>query len=149
VTEAVFEHCPGLIDGRIAPEEVATLASRGFRRQRSMEETLRRARPEAGNPIVVAAGSTESPVILAYWPDRQFCNVSFKGGEAEAAFEAVLARLEADSSGFARQASGDDPQAGALLFRSGAGASARVVRIHRPDPEDESRSFAILVESGR
>lgn len=139
---AALEVCPGLVAGRLAQDDGAALASRGFRRQPQIEAQLPRTRPDS-RPLAAVAGTAESGVFIAFWPDRGFCAVTFKGGQAEAALAALIERMRSDPAAFAPLAgSGEADWSAPLRFRGEAG----LISLRRPPPGDESGSYTVTFE---
>ena len=84
------------------------------------------------------AGSVESTILVVYWPQSHFCNLSFTGPEAEAALTALEAQMMADRANFSPVRSG--------IFRARSGARHTLVTSRRPLADDQSRTFAVTFE---
>lgn len=137
-----LEICPALLAGRLS-QNPADLASYGFRRQPQIEAQLPRT-SQAVRPFVAVAGTTEAGVFIAFWADRGFCTVSFKGAEAGAALSALAERMRGDPVAFVRQpGSGDGDWEAPLSFRSEAG----LIVLRRPPPGDDSQSYTVTFQA--
>lgn len=145
VDTAVFNFCPGLRNGWIAPGNPTELTRLRFFRAPELEEDWSDA--EDGAPYVFRYGRGAGAVTLGWWPGPQLCSVGFQGSQAEAAAARVKARL-------ARQPAVYQPVPAAQAAWEGgrreawrvAGRAPSCLAIDTPGRGGEALSYEVSLE---